>query len=34
LPYTPDQLCDWEYGQTSYAVIGSLADPETWKCYK
>jgi hypothetical protein len=33
VPFTPDQVCDWQYGVTSHAVVGSLADSSTWKCY-
>ncbi|GAA5191562.1 hypothetical protein GCM10023322_49200 [Rugosimonospora acidiphila] len=34
IPFTPAQVCDWQYGTSSYAVVGSLADPSTWNCYK
>jgi hypothetical protein len=32
--FTPDQVCDWQYGTASFAVVSSLPDPSTWKCYK
>ncbi|WP_203921901.1 hypothetical protein [Rugosimonospora africana] len=33
-PFTPEQVCDWQYGTAAHAVVGSLADYTTWKCYK
>jgi hypothetical protein len=33
VPFTPEQVCDWQYGLASHAVVGSLADASTWKCY-
>ncbi|HEY2675042.1 MAG TPA: hypothetical protein VGJ07_32335 [Rugosimonospora sp.] len=32
-PFTPEQVCDWQYGPAAHAVVGSLADYTTWKCY-
>jgi hypothetical protein len=34
VPFTPEQVCDWQYGNAAHAVVGSLADYSTWKCYK
>jgi hypothetical protein len=32
--FSPDQVCDWQFGATTYAVVGTLSDPSTWRCYK
>jgi hypothetical protein len=33
--FTPDQACVFEYRQTAaHAVVGSLKDPSTWRCYR
>ncbi len=32
--FSPDDVCDWQFGNASYAVVSSLPDPSTWKCYK
>jgi hypothetical protein len=32
--FTPDQVCIFQYADATHAVVGSLGDPATWKCYK
>jgi hypothetical protein len=31
--FTPDQVCIFQYPQATHAVVGSLTNPATWKCY-
>jgi hypothetical protein len=32
--FTPDQVCVFQYQQTAHAVVGTLGDPATWRCYR
>jgi len=32
--FTPDQVCIFEFADATHAVVGSLGDPATWKCYR
>jgi hypothetical protein len=32
--FTPDQVCVFQYRQVAHAVVGTLTNPGTWKCYK
>jgi hypothetical protein len=34
LPFTPDDICSYRYRQSAHAVVGTLADPATWTCYR
>jgi hypothetical protein len=32
--FAPTDVCQWKYDDnTAYAVVGSLNDPSTWRCY-